>query len=153
MNKEKIEQYWREFLDKTHRDKSLTYFECFSFGWGEEMGDELLALVLQGKKRATASSLLAYQQEGERLPQVGDFSIVTDGKGSPRCVIETTTVTIIPFKDITFDICKREGEDEVLETWQQGHERLFTKEGKELGYEFTWDMQVVFEDFAVVYET
>ena len=152
MNQEIIKKFWNEFLDKTKRAKDTCYFECFSFGWGEEMGDELLALVLEGKKRATASSLLAYQREGERMPAVGDLSLVTDGRGLPRCVIETTEVTVLPFKEITFAICKREGEDEVLETWQQGHERFFTQEGKELGYEFSWDMPVVFEDFAVVYQ-
>lgn len=60
-------------------------------------------------------------------------------------------MTILPFKDMTFDICKREGEDETLESWQRGHIRYYTAEGKQLGYEFTEDLPIVFEDFKVVY--
>lgn len=43
------------------------------------------------------------------------------------------------FKEITYDICKR------------GHIRFFEAEGKELGYTFTEDMPVIFEDFEVIY--
>jgi len=53
---------------------------------------------------------------------------------------------------MTFEICKREGEDECLETWLRGHVRFFTEEGKAMGYEFNEDMLIVFEDFEVVYQ-
>ena len=53
-------------------------------------------------------------------------------------------MTVIPFKDITFDICSREGEDDNLQSWQEGHREFFTEEGKELGYEFSEDMPVIF---------
>ena len=52
----------------------------------------------------------------------------------------------------TYDIVKREGEDDNLESWRQGHIRFFTAEGKDLGYTFGEDMLVVFEDFEVVYQ-
>ena len=52
---------------------------------------------------------------------------------------------------VTYDICKREGEDECIETWRDGHRRFFEKESKELGYEFSEDLLVIFEDFEVVY--
>ena len=52
---------------------------------------------------------------------------------------------------MTIDICKREGEDDTLESWQQGHRHFFTEEGKAMGYEFSETMPVVFEDFEVVY--
>lgn len=34
------------------------YFECFAFGDNPKMADELLALVLSGKKTATVSVVL-----------------------------------------------------------------------------------------------
>ena len=146
-----IEEFWQEFLRDTGRDPNTRYFECFHFDLNEKSANELLELVLIGKKRATASSLLAYDKENCPAPQVGDLSIVTDWDNNPRCVIETTAVTIYKFREITFDICKREGEDECLETWQKGHAKYFTLDGKELGYEFSEDMPVLFEDFEVVY--
>jgi Uncharacterized protein conserved in bacteria len=145
------EEFWKEFLQKTDKDSKTEYFESFHFCLTEELANSLLELVLCGKKTATTSSLLEYEKTGERLPQVGDYSIVTDWDKNPRCVIETTAVTILPFNEMTFDICRREGEDDTLESWQDGHRRFFSEDGKEVGYEFTETMPVVFEDFKVVY--
>lgn len=149
---DKVDLFWNEFLKKTKRHETTKYIEAFHFELTEKLANELLQLVLIGQKRATASSLLSYQIEGTRIPEVGDLSIVTDWDGYPKCVIETTVVSIIPFKDITYDICKREGEDDTLESWQRGHERFFKSEGRTIGYEFTEEMPVVFEDFEVVYQ-
>ena len=58
---------------------------------------------------------------------------------------------LIPFKEITYDICKLEREDDDLESWQNGHRRFFREEGEKLGYTFSEDMPVIFEEFEVVY--
>jgi len=146
-----VHEFWQEFLSSGNLDASTEYIECFHFELTEEWANKLLALVLEGKKKATAGSLHYFEKTSERLPRVGDYSIVTDWDGNPRCVIKTTAVTILPFNEITFDICKREGEDETLESWQEGHRHFFTEDGKEVGYEFSETMPVVFEDFEVVY--
>ncbi|ADU29320.1 ASCH domain-containing protein [Evansella cellulosilytica] len=151
-SQEKIERFWEEFLMKTGRPDTIEYLDVFHFELTEKWANELLRLVLIGQKKATASSLWSYEIEGERLPEVGDLSIVTDWEGTPRCVIKTTAVTIIPFSEITYDICKREGEDDTLESWRAGHIRFYKEEGSQIGYEFNEDMPVVFEDFEVVYK-
>ena len=145
-----IDLFWQDFLKKTGRSEDTTCFESFHFDDNESSANELLALVLSGKKRATASSLYAFAPE--EAPKPGNLSIVTDWDGNPRCVIETKAVQVIPFREMTFEICSREGEDECLETWQAGHRRFFTEDGKEMGYEFTEDMPVLFEDFEVIYK-
>jgi len=149
---DKYDEFWHKFLRDTNRPEDTPYLEAFHFELTQTLARELLALVLSGKKRATASSLHSYEQEDMPVPKPGDLSIVTDWHGKPWCVIETTKVTILPFKDITYDICKREGEDDNLQSWQEGHRRFYEEEGKEMGYVFTEDMPVVFEDFKVVYK-
>ena len=139
-----INTFWENFLLKINRDKDIKYIDSFHFELTERWANELLRLVLIGQKQATSSSLLAYQIGGDRIPQVGDLSIVTDWEVIPKCVIETTNVMIIPFKEITFDICKLEWEDDNLESWREGHINFFSREGKELGYTFTEDMPVIF---------
>ncbi|MFY3790800.1 ASCH domain-containing protein [Ureibacillus sp. MALMAid1270] len=148
----KIDLFWREFLEKTGRNETTTYLEAFHFELTEKLANELLQLVLDGQKKATASSLWSYEIQGNPLPKVGDLSIVTDWEGTPRCVIQTTAVTIIPFSEVTYDLCKREGEDDTLESWQRGHIRFYKSEGSSIGYVFHEDMPVVFEDFEVVYK-
>lgn len=151
-SQEKIDIFWKAFLNVTGRSETTEYLDIFHFELTEKWANELLRLVLIGQKKATASSLWGYELEGEDIPKVGDLSIVTDWEGVPRCVIETTQVTVIPFSDITYDICKREGEDDTLESWRAGHIRYFKAEGNKIGYTFSDDMPVIFEDFEVVYQ-
>jgi uncharacterized protein YhfF len=148
----RIDEFWQKFLQDTGRGPDTRPFECFHFELSERLANALLELVLSGKKRATASSLKSFESEGSPPPKPGDLSVVTDWDGTPRCVIETTAVAVLPFRDITFEICSREGEDDNLESWRRGHRRFFTEEEKELGYTFDEDMLVVFEDFRVIYQ-
>lgn len=126
--------------------------DSFHFELSERWANELLQLVLEGKKKATSSCLNAYILENESLSQVGDLSIVTNWDKTPYCVIETTKVTCLSYKDTTYDIAKLEGEDDNLASWQKGHERFFREEGAILGYTFSEDMIVVFEEFQIVYQ-
>lgn len=150
-NSDQIEQYWAEFLRLTGRDASLRYATCFYFGFNKALAEELLQLVLEGKKRATCSSVRAFELEGDPLPKAGDMSVITNFAGEPRCVIETTQITMLSFCEVTFALAVREGEDETLESWRQAHIRAFTHDAQALGFEFSEDMPVVFEDFTVVY--
>ena len=142
--------YWREFLAKSGRDGNLQPYECFHFHVHREGANSLLQLVLDGKKRATCGSVEACARQGLALPQAGDLSVVTDWEGNPRCVIETLSVTVLPFREVSFDLASQEGEDEDLASWREGHERFFTQEGALLGYSFSPEMPVAFETFRVV---
>jgi uncharacterized protein YhfF len=147
-----IEAFWQAFLQNKGLDEQTSYFECFHFEASEKWANELLRLVLIGQKTATSSSLWAFEREGKRIPQAGDYSIVTDWAGNPSCVIMTTAVQVLPFKDMTFEWCRLEGEDETLESWRRGHTHFFEVEGSETGYVFSEGMPVVFEIFEVVFK-
>ncbi len=128
----------------------LNGLDRWHFDNNEKAANELLQLVLQGKKTATSSSYLVYEKENMPIPKVGDKSIVTYFDGREGCVIETTNVRLIPYNEMTYDIIKLEGEDDNLESWQQTHERFFKEDGLMSGYEFSEDMLVVFEEFKVI---
>ena len=128
---------------------NIDNLEKWHFELTENACNYLLDLVLKGIKKATSSSYDGYEED-EEMPKVGDLSVITDWDGNPRCVIRTTKIRIIPFKDITYDIAKLEGEDENLESWRKTHEKFFKAEGEELGYTFSDDMKVLFEEFEVV---
>ena len=55
---------------KAIENTNKTYFECFAFGDNPEMADELLALVLSGKKTATVSVVLENEQMEALKPHV-----------------------------------------------------------------------------------
>ena len=129
---------------------NIENLEKWHFELTEDACNYLLDLVLNGQKRATASSVWGYEIEGEEIPKEGNLSVITYWDGKPGCVVRTTRVRIIPYKDITFEIAKLEGEDDSLESWRKNHESFFREEGKELGYEFSEDMPVIFEEFEVI---
>lgn len=116
----------------------------------EKACNTLLDLVLKGQKRATSSSLAAFELGDETIPKEGELSVITDWDGNPRCVVRTKKVHILPYEEITYDLAKLEGEDETLDSWKRSHERFFTREGEMLGYHFSPQMPVVFEEFEIV---
>ena len=129
-------------MENTNND----YFERFAFGDSPEMADELLALVLSGKKTATVSVVL----ESDQKPNVGDLSLVLDGRGNPACVIETVHLETVKFCDLTWDMVKLEGEDETFEQWKAGNIRYWTRDAARRGYTFNDQTPITFERFEVV---
>ena len=141
-----VDDFWQEFIEYAGLHKSITYRNSYYFDSNEAGAKKLLDLVLLGKKKATTGALLAY--EGN-IPRVeNDYSIITDWHGIPHCIVRTTAITIMPFNEMTFEICDREGEYDSLEAWRDDHIRYF----KDEGYEFSEDMLIVFRDFEVVYK-
>ncbi|WP_294034393.1 ASCH domain-containing protein [uncultured Moraxella sp.] len=58
----------------------------WSFGDNPQMADELVQLVLSGKKTATCTALAWHL--AEPLPPVGSLQVITDGQNVPACVIQ-----------------------------------------------------------------
>jgi uncharacterized protein YhfF len=122
------------------------------FGDSAELAEELLALVLDGPKRATAGSLAAFEREGAPLPSVGDHWVVTDGSGRPRAVLRTTDVRVGPLSSVDDAFAWDEGEgDRTRASWLADHEAYFRRELASFGLEFDTEMATVFERFEVVY--
>jgi uncharacterized protein YhfF len=147
-----LSAFWGEFAKTTGGADEERFYEAFFFGDSEDMANELAELVLQGRKRATAGALWAYEAEGQRLPQAADLSIVTDWSGKPLCVIETQSVEVVPFREVSAEFAATEGEgDGSLAFWQAAHREFFSRECAAAGREFDESMQVVCERFAVRY--
>jgi len=114
--------------------------------------DELAELVLAGRKQATAGALWAYEDEGEELPLVGDYSVITDWNGTAQCVIQATTVEVVPFDEVSAEFAAREGEgDGSLEYWKDVHGAAFAREFEGTERIPSSDMPVVCQEFRVVF--
>lgn len=126
--------------------------DAWSFGDSTEMADELLDLVISGKKTATAGALWQYQADGDPLPIPGQLFILLDGSATPRCVIETTSVEVIPFEQIGAAFAFSEGEgNRTLDWWRQAHESFFRRTLITLDRGFEPDMPIVAERFVLRY--
>jgi len=145
-----VEQYWDKYKEATG-DKAKKY-SAWHFCDNEKDAQELVRLVLDGKKKATASCLWSFEYDGDKPPRPGDVSIVTDFAGNPKCVIKTVRVDITAFRDVGAEFAACEGEgDSSLEYWREAHTRVFTRECARIGRRFSKDMPVVCERFEVLY--
>ncbi len=145
---------WRNYLATLGETPENTD-KCYSswhFCDNQQDADDLALLVLQGTKRATASALECYEEDGEELPREGDYSIVTDWEGRAVCIIRTTRLQIFPFNEVPPEFAAREGEgDGSLEYWRRAHRAAFSRGLREYGREFREDMLVLCEDFEIAY--
>ena len=140
-------ELWKAFIDKN----DIEDFEHGAWSFGTE-ADSLAMLVCNGEKTATSSALPLYELENEPLPEAGAYDVLLDSKGNAVCIIKTTKVYIRPFNEVSAEHAYKEGEgDKSLEYWRDIHERVFTEWLKEAGSEFTFNMNVVCEEFEVVY--
>ena len=120
--------------------------QTFSFGDSPEMADELLALVLAGKKTATCGALRDFPEGSPDRPVIGRRDLVLDGKGRRAAVIETVEVTIRRFDEVDETFAYDEGEGfRTLEDWREGHQRYFERNGG-----FSPDMELICERFRLI---
>jgi uncharacterized protein YhfF len=113
----------------------------FAFGDGPELADELLDLVIRGLKTATCST-----EDEPNTSTPGEQWIVRDGRGEPRCVIETTELTYRRFGEVDAAFAYEEGEgDRSLDHWRRAHRTYFGRLGR-----FSEDMMLMCERFRLV---
>jgi uncharacterized protein YhfF len=148
-----IQKYWRAYVNSRSPEQSDDVaYSAWAFGNTPEMADRLGDLVIQGLKIATASLAWAYDVDEDPSPEIGDLSIILDGKGEPLCIIETTDVEILPFNRVTEKHAYEEGEgDRSLTYWREAHWTFFTEECKRINREPSAEMPIVCERFRVIY--
>lgn len=139
-------EMWERFCEKSGIKAD---YDDWAFGGAP---DALAELVLNGIKTATASAYPLYEQEQEPLPKAGDYSVILNTKGEAVCIIRTTKVYVVPFREVGADHAFREGEDDrSLESWRAVHRDFFTREMNADGLTFDENMPVVCEEFMRVY--
>ncbi len=143
--------YWQAFSAAAGMDARADY-DVAAFGDGPALADELLALVLSGVKRATASLLRDVAVGGEPMPRVGGHVVVLDGVGVPRCIWRTTDVMVKRLIEVDAAFAWDEGEgDRTRADWLDGHRRYFARQAEREGFVFDDDIQTVFERFTIVW--
>ena len=149
---ETVEAFWARYLAASDEPGEVRWSVVERFGDTPAMADQLLALVVDGPKRATAGALADYESDDEPLPAVGDRWIVLDGRGTPRAVLETTEVRVGPLSSVDEAFAWDEGEgDRTRADWLRGHTAYFERRYRELGLRFDDDIAVVFERFDLRY--
>lgn len=140
-------ELWNEFTSIHPTD---AHYEAWAFGCEP---DKLAQLVLDGIKAATASAFALYALDpDEPMPKVGDYSIILSSRDEALCIIRTTRLETVPFRDVGAHQAWLEGEgDRSLAYWRQVHTEFFRQEYADYGLVFSEDAPILCEEFEVVY--
>lgn len=155
MTEEAVKAYWQEFLSTLSSDSPYHSKTYIAEGWGDspEMADELGTLIAQGTKTGTCSALWEWEAEGNTPTQVGELTVVINGRGEPLCIVETVEVSIRKYNEVDADFARAEGEGDLsLEYWREAHRYFFSRTLQKIGKEFSEDMPLVCECFQVLYK-
>ncbi|GAA2177888.1 ASCH domain-containing protein [Arthrobacter parietis] len=122
------------------------------FGDSKWLADELLSLVIGGRKRATADLVAEFLARGDELPRIGSHWVACDSEGNPRIIIRSTGLRVGPFTSADAAFAADEGEDDgTLASWQREHRRYFTRVSAASGRRWSEDDEIIFERFAVTW--
>lgn len=122
------------------------------FGDHAALADELLELVLTGRKTSTASLLAEYAWEAETPPGIGAHTVFCDGDGAPQVIVRTTGLALATFLDVDAEHAHAEGEgDRSLTHWRTEHHRYWNRVCAASGRSFSTEMEVLMERFEVVW--
>jgi uncharacterized protein YhfF len=149
-----IQAYWNRFLKQLpdHSPYQEKPYSAWGFGDSPQMANELGRLVQEGVKTATCSLLWEYEADGERLPAVGNLSIILDGEGQPLCITEIVEVTIRPYDEVDDHFAYDEGEgNRTLAYWRHAHWEFFSRVCSQIGREISPSMPLVCERFRTIY--
>lgn len=142
--------FWARFKQETGLTGSPRGVDAF--GDDPELCEQLLHLVLEGIKRATAPLVRDFQNDPDGIPRPGDLWIITDGAGQPACVIRTSSVEVRPFHSVDADFAFDEGEgDRSLGFWRAAHDAYFRRQAAIEGFEFSEGIEVACERFELVW--
>lgn len=143
---------WDRFIKVNPEYKTAIYTSWY-FCNTEKCSNELAELVVKGIKRGTASLHMWYESGKEKLPETGAFNVITNWDGIAQCITQTKKLTILPFKDVTPEMAETEGEgDKSLDYWRKAHIHFFNSELENENVEFNEDMNIVFEEFEMIFK-
>ena len=142
---------WGDFLD-SHLDYAFAEApNVIRLYDNPKDGNRELRLILSGKKRALSHSLIGLQERKERLPKIGDFTIITDWNGKAKCIVRTVAVRLRPYFTIRESYSKLEGKSS-LDSWKKWYWDYYTREFESYGREPRESMIVVCQVFEKVFQ-
>ena len=118
------------------------------FGTPGESRRELISLILDGNKRATAGTLeWDYVAENESLETIGERLAVLDNQGKHVATIEVSKVEVRRFADVPDDFALAEAEGDLSgDDFRRSHFDYWSK----LGLPITDETQIVLLYFDLV---
>ncbi len=145
------ENFWRKCRERYQIETEDYHLGSFADPRYADYHDELLDLMREGKKYATAHMVRDFERNDIPRRLVGDYWIIVDNQNNLVGLVHLKEVAVTPFNEVTLDFAAREGEgDSSLEYWQKVHEEYFLLQLAAWGEEWSENCPVVCETFSLI---
>lgn len=146
-----VEQFWQ----RCRREHGIGAQDWFASTFADPhlaaYHDQLLDLVGEGRKRATAHLAMDFERNRIRRREPGDYWLILDSGNAPRFLLRITEVEVMPFDQVPERIAALEGEgDSSLEYWRTVHREYFQLQCAVWNVEWRENFDTVCESFEVV---
>ena len=147
-----VEKIWADFIENQPQFQQKVIPESFYFCDNLKDANECADLVLEGTKKATASSLKWFKSNNIEFSKPGDLFIITNWDGVAKAVIQIEKIEFTPYTKITPEFAQIEGEgDKSLAYWKKVHKAYYCREQNIPETEFDENMMIVCEYFKCIY--
>jgi uncharacterized protein YhfF len=148
---QEIESFWQQCREQHLIEDEGYHVSSFADPRYADYHDELLDLMRQGKKYATAHMARDFEKNNIPRRQVGDYWIIVDTHNNLVGLVKVKEVAVTPFNQVTLDFAAREGEgDSSLEYWQNVHKEYFLLQLADWGEDWSEDCPIVCETFSLI---
>ncbi len=146
-----VDTFWQSCLPQLDTAPADNFYRVRSIGSTPESTAIITRLILEGQKTGTFTSPWMYEGDRSITPVAGGYSVLLDETQSPRAVLKTTELMIVPFDQITEKETAIDGPAvRPLDVWRPIHVTFFTTELEARGKAFAQDMPVTVEKFEVM---
>src|SRR5215218_7394934 len=97
---ERLTSFWCLVERSLGPEACRRFYGASHFDDNERSANDLAALVLVGRKRATAGLVWSFDFDRTSPPVPGALSVITSWHGDPVCVIETRSACTTPFQGV-----------------------------------------------------
>lgn len=141
-----------ELWEKCKEANLLHVGEPFIWNFKKE-DDYKIDLIIKGQKRGDSYLKDTYEEIFGCDSQEGKYRVVVDSNGEARCVVRVTRPTEMSFINVRLSHVYLEGEgDRMLSSWRREYKEKFTQELEAKGKEFSNDILVVCDEYAISYK-
>ena len=135
-------------LEWAYPGEEARYFSPMAIGSTPATADEGAAAILAGVKTTTSSGF--WDRPDGRIPFVGALSVLLDGQGRMRAIVETERVAIISFGSVDEDLARSCGEGDRTLAWRRSAMGdYYRRDAARRGVAFSDDTALVFEWIVV----
>ena len=145
------QDFWSAFLEQTGAPENTILTGWTYFGNSEEASVAALGQLRRGEKTAVGHCIPAYIAARQRMPRVGDYTLVTDFYGNPGCILLTRDVVIDPLPAIPPALRQKERPELTPEQWLEEKQREFRALAEQQGFHYHAELPILLELVKMVY--